>query len=203
VTLPGNSAPVSMRRRRHRRTAVLVVALLALSGSVSGCAPSGSSGNTGYITGDGVVTTIPAADRKPAPAVRGDALGGGSINLASYRGKTVVVNVWAAWCPDCRAEAPDLVAAARRLPRAVFIGIDTRESNKSAALSFVRDYHIPYPSIYDEDGSVLLGFHGVLSPSSLPSTLVIDASGRVAARVLGRVDTATLVGIVHDVASRR
>jgi thiol-disulfide isomerase/thioredoxin len=176
--------------------------LLGLAGSVSSCSTSGpSSGNTGYITGDGVVTTIAAADRKPAPSVRGDALGGGKVDLADYRGKIVVINVWAAWCPDCRAEAPDLVAAARRLPRVTFLGIDTRESNRSAATSFVRAYHIPYRSIYDEDGSVLLGFHGVLSPSALPSTLVVDASGRVAARVLGRVDTATLVGLVHDVAS--
>ena len=200
--MPGRSLPADLRWRRPWRAAALVVALLGLAGTVSSCGTSGSSsGATGYITGDGVVTAIAAADRKPAPSVRGDALGGGKIDLAAYRGKIVVINVWAAWCPDCRAEAPDLVAAMRRLPQAAFLGIDTRESNRSAAMSFVRDYHIPYRSIYDEDGSVLLGFHGVLSPSALPSTLVIDKSGRVAARVLGRVDTSTLVGLVHDVAS--
>jgi peroxiredoxin len=183
---------------------VPAVVLLGLAASISGCSTSGpSGGNTGYITGDGVVTTIAPADRKPAPRLQGDALGGGTINLADHRGRIVVINVWAAWCPDCRAEAADLVAAARRLPTATFIGIDTRESNKSAATAFVRDYHIPYRSIYDEDGSALLAFHGLLSPNSLPSTMVIDAKGRVAALVLGRVDTTTLVGLVHDVAAGR
>jgi peroxiredoxin len=178
--------------------------VIALAAVVSACSTSSPSrGNTGYITGDGVVTTIAPGDRKPAPELRGDALGGGRVDLADHRGSIVVVNVWAAWCPDCRAEAADLVAAARRLPGTAFIGIDTRESNTSAAAAFVRDYHVPYPSIYDEDGSALLAFHGLLSPSSLPSTMVLDKSGRVAALVLGRVDTGTLVGLVHDVASGR
>jgi peroxiredoxin len=183
---------------------VLCLVLLTAAAALSACASSTpSGGNTGYITGNGVVTTIPPSERKPAPTLRGDALGGGTVNLADHRGQTVVVNVWAAWCPDCRAEASALVAASRRLPSTAFIGIDTRESNRSAALAFVRDYHVPYPSIYDEDGSALLAFHGLLSPSSLPSTLVLDKQGRVAALVLGRVDTTTLVGLVHDVASGR
>jgi peroxiredoxin len=201
VTLPGPAPlPGLLRRLRSRTVALVVIAAAA----VSACSTSGpSSGSTGYITGDGVVTTIAPADRQPAPDLHGDALGGGTIDLADHRGRIVVVNVWAAWCPDCRAEAADLVAAAHRLPKTTFIGIDTRESNTSAASAFVRDYHVPYRSIYDEDGSALLAFHGLLSPSSLPSTLVLDKAGRVAALVLGQVDTSTLVGLVHDVASRR
>jgi peroxiredoxin len=191
-------------RDRLRHTVTLVLLLVALGGCTSACTTSGpSGGNTGYITGDGVVTTIAPGDRKPAPDVRGDALGGGTVDLADHRGRVVVINVWAAWCPECRAEAPDLVKAARRLPNTTFVGIDTRESNKAAATAFVRDYHVPYRSIYDEDGSALLAFRGLVSPSSLPSTLVIDRSGRVAALVLGRVDTSTLVGLVHDVESGR
>jgi peroxiredoxin len=203
VSVPARPTATGPLRRFHSR-AVVVVLVLALAAGVSACSTSSPSGaNTGYITGDGVVTTIAPGDRKPAPELRGDTLGGSSVDLADHRGQIVVVNVWAAWCPDCRAEAADLVAAARRLPRAAFIGIDTRESNKSAAAAFVRDYHVPYPSIYDEDGSALLAFHGLLSPSSLPSTMVLDKAGRVAALVLGRVDTSTLVGLVHDVASGR
>lgn len=203
MSLPRRPTPTGPLRRPHARAVVLIV-VVALAAAVSACSTSSpSGGNTGYITGDGVVTTIAPGDRKPAPELRGDALGGGRVDLADHRGSIVVVNVWAAWCPDCRAEAADLVAAARRLPGTAFLGIDTRESNKSAAAAFVRDYHVPYPSIYDEDGSALLAFHGLLSPSSLPSTMVLDKSGRVAALVLGRVDTGTLVGLVHDVASGR
>jgi peroxiredoxin len=203
VTLTVRCSPPG-HSRRHRRVTTLLLVLLALTGAVSACTTTGpSAGNTGYITGDGVVTTIAPGDRKPAPELRGQALGGGSIDLADHRGSIVVVNVWAAWCPECRAEAADLAAAARRLAEATFIGIDTRESNKSAATAFVREYSVPYRSIYDEDGSALLAFHGLLSPSSLPSTMVIDKAGRIAALVLGRVDTTTLVGLVHDVAGGR
>lgn len=179
--------------------AVLLVALVAAL-SLVGCSTSEpSSGATGYITGDGVVTVVDPEDRSDAPDLEGTTLAGEVIELVDYRGEVVVINVWASWCPPCRAEAPDLVAAARQLPETAFIGINTRESNASAAESFVRDQRIPYDSIYDEDGSALLAFHGLLSPSSLPSTMVIDRAGRVAALVLGTVDTSTVVGLVEDV----
>lgn len=184
---------------RRVATGLAVCALLA---SVSACTTSGSvSGNTGYITGDGVVTTIAAADRTDVPDVHGVALGGGTIDLAAHQGRVVVINVWASWCPPCRAEAPGLVAAATRLRDTTFIGIDTREDNSAAAEAFVREQQIPYDSIFDRDGSAMLAFYGMLSPNSLPSTMVIDKQGRVAALVLGQVSTTTLVGLVHDVAA--
>ncbi len=170
--------------------------------ATSACTTSGpSSGNTGYITGDGVVTTVAAADRVNLPDVSGDALGGGTVDLSDHLGEIVVVNVWASWCPPCRAEAPELVRAEGQLPQAAFIGIDTRDANVSAAEAFVREQKIPYDSIYDSDGSALLAFHGLLSPSSLPSTMVVDTEGRIAALVLGPVTADTLVGLVHDVAA--
>ncbi|MBA2558298.1 MAG: TlpA family protein disulfide reductase [Propionibacteriales bacterium] len=183
-----------------RRLAAALVAGVSVT-AMSACTTSGpGSGNTGYITGDGVVTTIAPEDRTSVPDVRGVTLSGGTLDISGETGKVVVVNVWASWCPPCRAEAADLVAAARRLRSVTFIGIDTREDNASAARAFVREHAIPYDSIYDQDGSAMLSFYGMLSPSSLPSTMVIDTQGRIAALVLGRVSTSTLVGLVHDVA---
>ncbi|MDT4996040.1 MAG: hypothetical protein QOD45_108, partial [Pseudonocardiales bacterium] len=133
---------------RTLRHAVGVLVSCAVLGAVSGCSTSGpGTGDTGYITGNGVVTTIAAADRKDVPHLSGEALDGSVVDIKDDLGKVVVINVWAAWCPPCRKEAPDLVAAARRLPQVAFIGIDTQETNKAAADASVRAYHVPYDSI--------------------------------------------------------
>jgi thiol-disulfide isomerase/thioredoxin len=123
------------------------------------------------------------------------------VSLSDYAGQTVVVNVWGSWCAPCRAEAPDLVDAAAELASedVAFLGINSRDLNEAAARAFVRRFDVPYPSIYDQGGQTLLAFRGTLTANSIPSTVVIDAEGRVAARVLGEVSKSTLVGLVEDV----
>lgn len=183
------------------RLVATVATTLLLGGAMTACStPVGGGGGNGYITGQGTVDTIAPADRKGVPELHGQALTGGTVSLASHRGKIVVINVWAAWCPPCRAEADDLVAAAKRMPGVVFIGIDSRDNN-AAAQAFVQSHHVPYPSLIDTDGSALLAFYGMLAPNSLPTTLVLDRQGRIAAMVSGEITTLTLVGLVHDVAS--
>jgi len=112
----------------------------------------------------------------------------------------VVVNVWGSWCAPCRAEAPTLVAAAKHLSGkgVAFLGINSRDLNKSAAQAFVRTFQVPYPSIYDQDGSTLLAFRGTLTPNAIPSTVIIDPQGRVSGSVLGEVTKTTLYDLVHD-----
>lgn len=167
----------------------------------AGCTTSGPSatGDKGYISGDGVVTTVAVADRQDTPELAGSGLSGAPIDVADYRGQVTVVNVWASWCGPCISEADDLVHAADALPRAQFVGIDTREDDESAATAFVRDKNIPYDSIVDDDGSVLLSFYGMLNLASLPATIVLDQQGRIASTVRGPVDATTLEGLVRDV----
>jgi len=198
---------VSARNRTARRTGRLRLTstATALAGTLlllSACSSSeGTSGNTGYITGRGVITTLAAADREKPGEVSGTTLAGEEVSLSDYLGKIVVVNVWGAWCPPCRAEAPDLVAAAEQLPddEVVFLGINTRDLDKAQAQAFVRTYDVPYPSIYDQSGRTLLAFHETLTPNAIPSTVVIDEQGRVAASVLGEVSKETLLDLVDEV----
>jgi thiol-disulfide isomerase/thioredoxin len=186
---------------RPRAALVLLAAVLL---AVSGCSRVDSTGDKGYVAGEGVITLLPEAQRHAPGAVSGETLDGDQLSLSSYAGKVVVVNVWGAWCPPCRAEADDLAAAARELaPKGVvFVGINTRDASQDNARSFERRYDVPYPSIYDPGGRNLLAFRRTLTPNSIPSTVVIDAQGRVAASILGEVTSkTTLVDLVEDVSS--
>jgi len=186
--------------RARCQLAAAVTALLLVP--LAGCSPEETtSGNTGYVSGKGIITTLDPADRvKPEP-VSGVTIDGDPISLTDFTGKTVVINVWGSWCSPCRSEADDLVAAEAELSddNVAFLGINSRDLNEAAARAFVRRYKIPYPSIYDQQGETLLAFDNTLSPTSIPSTLVIDEQGRVAASILGELTKATLVGVVQEV----
>ncbi|MGO4257157.1 TlpA disulfide reductase family protein [Marmoricola sp. RAF53] len=184
---------------RHR----LLFTLCALTLLTSGCGSPTTDPRTRFVPGDGSVTVLPPAERQVAGPVSGTTLQGDHVDLADYRGTIVVVNAWAHWCGPCRGEAPDLAEAARRLrpEGVVFLGINTRDESADAARAFEKKHRPGYPSIADPGGRTLLAFRGALLPSALPSTLVVDAEGRVAAVVLGEIGSAsTLVGLVHDVA---
>ena len=76
--------------------------------------------------------------------------------------------------------------------------LGTLSLDKAPARKFVQEFRVGFPSVYDPSGRQLLGFRGQISPSSIPSTLVIDKQGKVAARVIGPVTTQTLIGMVKD-----
>ncbi|HEX6875467.1 MAG TPA: TlpA disulfide reductase family protein [Nocardioidaceae bacterium] len=187
---------------RRRAAAAILTALLASAG-LAACSNDqvGSSGDAGFVAGKGVITRLALDKRKEPGEVSGETLDGKPISLDDYRGKTVVVNVWGSWCAPCRSEAPDLVAASKELARdgVAFVGIDSRDLDRAAAQAFVRRFEVPYPSIYDQQGKTLLAFRGTLSPNAIPSTVVIDSQGRVAASIIGETTKATLVGLVRDV----
>lgn len=184
----------------------LVRALIALLVSLpllAACSDDlGSGGDQGYVDGSGVITRLPVAERKRPGEVEGESLEGEPLSLASYAGKVVVVNVWGSWCADCRAEATDFAEAAAELEpeNVVFLGINTRDPSVDQGLAYQRRFEVPYSSIFDPGGRTLLAFRGTLPLNAIPSTVVIDADGKVAASILGRIPSRrTLVELVRDV----
>lgn len=175
-------------------TALVCAVLLA------GCTTTDDSatGAKGYVTGDGTVTVVDADDRPDAPAISGDLLGGGTLDLGVYDGQTIVLNIWGSWCGPCRGEAPDLVKASKHLTQTQFVGLNTKD-NDSLAEAFVRRYEIPYPSLRDQDSKLALKFAGMVNLVSLPATIVIDEQGRVAATVSGAISATSLVDLVEQV----
>lgn len=190
--------------QRSRTLLVLMVAAplaLALLLWLSVSDPGGDTSPAGGGSDPRVGLTIYTGDDRAAlPALTGQDLNGQPLDAADYAGQAMVLNVWGSWCGPCRAEAPDLVAVAADYPAVQFLGIDTRD-NPSSANAFVRNFDISYPSWDDQDGAVLGKLSGLVPISAVPSTLVIDESGDIAARVIGQVDEATLRGLIDDVTS--
>jgi thiol-disulfide isomerase/thioredoxin len=98
----------------------------------------------------------------------------------------VVLNFWGSWCSPCRAEAPDLAALASQFrSRGVrFVGIDIQDEPSSAE-AFMHTFRISYPSLNDPGDEIALAFRKTVPPSAIPTTLVIDRRGRIAARIVG------------------
>jgi thiol-disulfide isomerase/thioredoxin len=162
-----------------------------------------TSGQTRYVEGSGVVTIVPADERQPAPQFSGPLLGGaGEFDLDQMKGDVVVLNVWASWCPPCRSEAPALQAVSAELAdqNVRFVGVNVRD-NETDARAFEQEFRLTYPSVVDTTGELLLAFRDTLPPSAIPSTLVIDRQGRLAARVLDEVTETSLRDLVVDIAA--
>ena len=134
------------------------------------------------MAGTGRGETVPEAERRMAPRVTALRLGGGgSLDLASLRGRVVVLNFWASWCAPCRVESPDLDAAYRatKASGVEFVGVVTKDEER-AARAFVANFKISYSNVFDPTGAVTLRFRG-FAPRGFPYTIVLDRQGRVAA----------------------
>ncbi|WP_427921865.1 TlpA family protein disulfide reductase [Streptomyces sp. cg40] len=180
------SAASRARSRAVLSTAGVAVAALVLSACSSG-GTSGGSGNTNFITGSDGIATVKKGDRQAAPDLSGKTIDGKTIDTADYKGKVLVVNVWGSWCSPCRAEADNLVQVAKATADkgVQFVGLNTRDTSTEPAVAFEKKYAVPYPSLYDPTGKLMLRFKkGTLNPQAIPSTIVIDRDGKIAARAL-------------------
>jgi peroxiredoxin len=190
--------------RLARRTPLLAGLALAGSLALAGCSGQAQGytddgGAAGYVSGDRSVTTWDAGDRPGPIDLAGTDTAGTAVDVADWRGDVVLVNTWYAACPPCRAEAPDLVDITTEYAsaglRAVGInGVD----DAGAAQAFERTFEIPYPTILDPDGAAVAGLQGTVPLQAVPTTVLLDREGRVAARILGLADPSTLRTLVDD-----
>jgi peroxiredoxin len=179
----------------RRLAAVLLAAALATA------APAGCGGGGDWAgkctTKDQIVECGPD-QRSAVRDVKGDLLDGAAYDLATDKGKVVVVNFWGSWCAPCRAEADDLEKTflQTRDKGVAFLGIDSRD-DKDAAKAFVRG-RSTYPSIYDFDGKVALQFD--VTQTATPQTLIIDRQGRIAYAIRDATVYTQLLPLVQKVA---
>jgi thiol-disulfide isomerase/thioredoxin len=186
------------------RGAVGVLAVLALALSVSACAPAGSSAGggdvgAGYSSGDGSYSTWDPGERGDPVDLVGTTYDDTEFDIADATGGATVVNFWYAACPPCRAEAPDLGAIAADYDGEItMVGVNPRD-DVATAQAFENTFSVPYPSIHDSGARAVAAVEGVVPLSAMPTTVVLDAEGRVAARILGQAEPSVLRGLIDDV----
>lgn len=190
--------------KRARSLVRKVVAIFCAGICISflaGCGASTSSNtsDTGYISGDGTTRLLATKDREKPVALSGETLAGEKLDIADWRGKPVVVNLWASWCGPCRSEAVELEKSYLQFKDkgVEFVGLNTRDGLASAK-AFNDRFKTSYPSIRDNDGELTLAF-GNLGPAATPSTIILDSKGRVAARILGPTTESELRGLIEAV----
>jgi thiol-disulfide isomerase/thioredoxin len=188
--------------RRPAAVAAALSCVLALTACSGESATSdGPISPTLKIVDAGENGLIAQDDRPPAPQLSGTTLEGERLDIADYRGQVVVLNVWASWCPPCRAEAPNLIEVAEATKDAgvQFIGLNVK-NDRDEALAFERKQGVPYPSLHDQPGVLLTRFR-TLVPQVPPTTLLLDREGRIAGRFIGGVTTRELLVPVQALAA--
>jgi len=190
-----------------RRSTPFIAALALVAVALTGCTSSDSlaqqyrDGNEkGYIAGDFQVVEIPAANRGEPVVFEGVTETGETVSSDDYRGGVLVVNFWYAACGPCIVEAPMLEEVWQEYQDqgVAFLGVNTYDQ-PATALSFAQDNNVTYPSVIDvNDGRVKLAFAQVTPIQATPTTLVLDRDGRVAARVIGQLASASILSTLVD-----
>ncbi|CAN5237448.1 TlpA disulfide reductase family protein [soil metagenome] len=179
---------------------VMVVAgLLGLSVLLAGCSSDDLANDFGAGAGDysatGGATVLAEKDRGESLDFEEKTIDGTTLALSDLRGQVVVVNFWYAGCAPCRAEAPILEGLYQDYANkgVSFVGVNTVDQ-AATALSFEKKYGISYPSVLDvESGAARIAFAGEVSPSAVPTTFVLDREGRIAARVVGQLESKSIL----------
>jgi peroxiredoxin/tetratricopeptide (TPR) repeat protein len=137
----------------------------------------------------------------PAPDFHLTTVEGKRVSLADFRGKTLVLNEWATWCPPCRQETPDLIASAKKLGAkgdVVFLGVDSTE-RAPIVRAFVAAKPMPYTTAIDGDKT----FSKAYDVRAFPTTFVISPDGVLRARYVGNITPQILAGFVGDAKAGR
>ncbi|CAM5523779.1 hypothetical protein SXANM310S_00295 [Streptomyces xanthochromogenes] len=201
------SVSPAFRRRRTLTLAAAAAAAGALTLTACGSGgTSGGSGDTKFVTGTGGIATVAKGDRQNAPELSGATVDGKQLDVASLKGKIVVLNVWGSWCAPCRAEAPYLAKVSKEMKSkgVEFVGINTRDTDKGPAQKFEQEFGVDYASLYDPIGKLILRFpKGSLNPQAIPSTIVLDRNGKIAARALMALDDTKLHQMIDQLIAEK
>ncbi|WP_185202263.1 TlpA disulfide reductase family protein [Glaciihabitans sp. INWT7] len=183
-------------RARIPVVVALVVAALALSGcSSDSLAKDYGNGGANYTDDSGLPVQIPAAKRTTPIDFTGTTVDGKTLTVSDDRAPVTVVNFWYANCAPCRAEAPFLQGLYEKYQSdgVKFIGVNIFDQSPGA-LSFEKTYKITYPSVMDVDsGAARIAFAGAVAPTATPTTFVLDAKGRIAARIVGQLESQSIL----------
>ncbi|MEW5788586.1 MAG: TlpA disulfide reductase family protein [Pseudomonadota bacterium] len=148
---------------------------LALFAALSGALPAG------HLAAAELKNLPP----RPAPALSLPALGGGALGLEQLRGKVVLVNFWAVWCPPCRKEMPSMARLADKLAGKPFaiLGVNVGESPEEIR-GFLAKVPVNFPIVMDSEGQQLKAWQVF----AFPTSYVLDRKGNIRMGLFGSVE---------------
>lgn len=192
----GSGAPAPATRSGPRRWLLFggvlagVLGLLVLLGYSLGRQQGGIPGVAVNTTGQ-----LGRVRSGPAPDFTLQLFDGGTFRLSEQRGKVVVVNYWASWCPPCREEAPVLERAWRRYrdQGVVFVGLDIWDTETDAR-AFIRQFGITYPNGPDPKGEAAIDY----GLTGIPETFFIRPDGTIARHWIGPLTDAQISTFIEE-----
>jgi thiol-disulfide isomerase/thioredoxin len=174
-----------------RKLAAALLGTVLVAGCTTGddAVDVNNGGEFRFVQGTPSGEVIPEDERASAPAFSGTLLETGQEWDSSLLvGQVGVLNFWGSWCAPCRVETPEFseVAADLADDGVQFVGVNVKEPSEQFALAFIDRFGISFPSLYDPRGEIALAFRDYPA-NAVPSTIMLDPEGRVAAVYTGEV----------------
>ena len=185
-----------------RRSLAALAAVLLLGGCSTGSdqVDVNNGGEFRFVEATPSGEVIPVDERAAAPDFGGTLLGGAAFESSELTGEVAVLNFWGSWCAPCRVETPEFqeVYGEVKDDGVAFLGLNVKEPSEQFAQQIVDRFGIEFPSLYDPRGEVALAFRDYPA-NAIPSTIVLDPDGRVAAVYTGTVSQEDLRRVIDRV----